>query len=249
MKNPILILALLTTFTACQNSKKADKETEITKATDMKTTESEQSWTSLFDGKSFDGWHLYLKEGVSPEWHIEDGTMVFRPTPESARGNNIVTDKVYTDFVLSLEWKISEGGNSGLFWGVQEDPKYPEAYETGAEIQLLDDERHPDAKNGTTHKAGALYDMIAAPEGLVKPAGEWNLYVLEINHKVNLGKLSINGKEAISFPLQGEEWDVMVAQSKFRDWPAFAKIKSGKIGLQDHGNEVAFRNLKIREMN
>ncbi|PKP44710.1 MAG: DUF1080 domain-containing protein [Bacteroidetes bacterium HGW-Bacteroidetes-13] len=248
MKKPILMLTLLMAFTACQNTKKADKETEITATTDMKTNEEAQ-WTPLFDGKSFDGWHLYLKEGVSPEWHVEDGAMVFRPTPESTRGNNIVTDKVYTDFVLSLEWKISEGGNSGLFWGVKEDPKYPEAYETGAEIQLLDDERHPDAKNGTTHKAGALYDMIAAPEGLVKPAGEWNLYVLEINHKANLGKLSINGKDAISFPLQGEAWDAMVAKSKFKDWPAFAKIKSGKIGLQDHGNEVAFRNLKIRALN
>lgn len=248
MKKPILMLTLLMAFTACQNTKKADKETEIKVTTDMKTNEEAQ-WTPLFDGKSFDGWHLYLKEGVSPEWHVEDGAMVFRPTPESSRGNNIVTDKVYTDFVLSLEWKISEGGNSGLFWGVQEDPKFPEAYETGAEIQLLDDERHPDAKNGTTHKAGALYDMIAAPEGLVKPAGEWNLYVLEINHKANLGKLSINGKDAISFPLQGEAWDAMVAKSKFKDWPAFAKIKSGKIGLQDHGNEVAFKNLKIRVLN
>lgn len=246
MKTPILILALLMTFTACQNTKKADKETEITV---MITAENNQEWTPLFDGKSFDGWHVYLKGGISPEWHIEDGAMVFRPTPESTRGNNIVTDKEYTDFVLSLEWKISEGGNSGLFWGVQEDSKYPEAYETGAEIQILDDERHPDAKNGTTHKAGALYDLIAAPEGLVKPAGAWNLYVLEINHEANLGKLSINGKEAISFPLQGEQWDAMIAKSKFKDWPAFAKIKSGKIGLQDHGNEVAFRNLKIKELN
>jgi hypothetical protein len=234
-------------FTACQDHKKSNKPTEISETTTMQTNEEAQ-WTTLFDGKSFDGWHLYLKEGVSPEWQIEDGVMVFNPTPESKRGNNLITDKAYTNFVISLEWKISEGGNSGLFWGVQETAEFPEAYETGAEIQILDDERHPDAKNGTTHKAGALYDMIAAPSGLVKPAGEWNLYELEIDHNKNLGKLSINGQHAISFPLHGEAWEKMVAASKFASWRAFAKTATGKIGLQDHGDKVWFRNIKIKEL-
>ena len=188
-----------------------------------------------------------------PEWTIEDGAMVFTP-PEGSKigdgsGKNIITKGEYTDFVLSLEWKIVEGGNSGIFWSVFEDSKLSEAYQTGPEIQVLDNAKHPDSfVPGGTHKAGSLYDMIACPEELIKPAGEWNLCVLEINHKTNIGKVSMNGKEAITFPVEGEAWNSMVENSKFKGWEGFGTHQTGHIGLQDHGFQVSFRNIKIKEL-
>lgn len=236
-------------FLSCKNAQENPTEETPLKTETMKNETPQQNWEVLFDGTSFAGWHEYLSDSVTTVWQIEDGAMVFTPPAErQGRASNLVTDQNFTNFVLSLEWKISEGGNSGLFWGVQEETDYPQPYETGAEIQILDDERHPDAKNGITHKAGSLYDMIAAPTGLVKPAGEWNHYELEVNHTANLAKLSINGQHALSFPLQGEAWDKMVANSKFATWPAFAKISNGKIGLQDHGDKVWFRNIKIKRL-
>lgn len=249
MKTLSLICISLCLFVSCKNtSEKQTDETNL-KSITMKTENAQQDWEILFDGTSFNGWHEYLSDSISDAWKIEDKAMVFTPPAErKGRALNIVTDQSFTNFVLSLEWKISEGGNSGLFWGVQESTDYPQPYETGAEIQILDDDRHPDAKNGTTHKAGSLYDMIAAPSGLVKPAGEWNHYELEVNHSTNLAKLSINGQHALSFPLHGEAWDQMVANSKFATWPAFAKAATGKIGLQDHGDKVWFRNIKIKRL-
>jgi hypothetical protein len=193
---------------------------------------------------------LYNGGEIGEPWKLEDGAMVYYPPQERKKGEvyDIVTDKDYTNFVLSLEWKISEGGNSGIFYGVFEDEKYRAPYATGPEIQVLDDERHPDAKNGTTHQAGALYDMIAPSEKAVKPAGEWNTVELTINHKTNEGSVILNGKKIVEFPVHGPEWDEMVSNSKFNGWEGFGAYKSGKIGLQDHGDVVAYRNIKIKEL-
>lgn len=245
MKSLSLILLFMGVFIGCKNQSSSPQEQPSAKSETMENVN--ENWENLFDGTSFSGWHEYLSDGISDAWQIEDGAMVFTPPAErNGKAFNIVTDRSFTNFVLSIEWKISEGGNSGLFWGVQELPDYPQPYETGAEIQILDDERHPDANNGTTHKAGSLYDMIAAPSGLVNPAGQWNHYELEVNHTANLAKLSINGQHALSFPLHGDAWNQMVADSKFATWPGFAKAATGKIGLQDHGDKVWFRNIKIK---
>lgn len=237
---------LTITFSSC---KQKANQTELTEpqAMNMDNVKPESEWVSLFDGTNFENWRGYLNEGMYPEWTIEDDAMVF--TPSGKGGRNIITKNTYTDFVLSLEWKISEGGNSGFFWGVFEDPKFSEAYQTGPEIQVLDNEKHPDSfVPGGTHKAGSLYDMIACDPELINPAGEWNLCVLEINHKTNQGKVSMNGKEAFTFPIQGEAWDAMVANSKFKGWEGFGAHHTGHIGLQDHGNKVWFRNIKIKEL-
>ena len=141
--------------------------------------------------------------------------------------------------MLSLEWKIAEGGNSGIFWGVYEDPKFSEAYQTGPEIQVLDDERHPDAKQGNgTHVSGSLYDMIGPSEKVVNPAGEWNLCEISINHNTNQGSVNLNGVNIVNFPVHGEGWDALVANSKFKDWEGFGAYPTGHIGLQDHGDKV-----------
>jgi hypothetical protein len=237
---------LTITFSSCKQNAKQAEQTEP-QAMNMDSVKPESDWMYLFDGTNFDNWRGYLSEGMYPEWTIEDGAMVF--TPSGKGGRNIITKNTYTDFELSLEWKISEGGNSGFFWGVYEDPKYKEAYQTGPEIQVLDNERHPDAlANPKYHQAGALYDLVQPMHDVCKPAGEWNLCVLKVNHKTNEGSVTLNGTVIVTFPVQGEAWDAMVQNSKFKGWEGFGKHHTGHIGLQDHGDKVWFRNIKIKEL-
>lgn len=247
MKKILLISLITLTIFSCKDKEKemeADNSMELKKEN---VTENMQEWTVLFDGSSFDQWRGYLQEGMHPEWSIEDGAMAFTPGPKG--GKNIITKEKYTNFILSLEWKISEGGNSGIFWGVHEDPKFPEAYQTGPEIQVLDNINHPDAKvAGGTHTAGSLYDMIAPPSDVTNPVGEWNVCVIEVNHKTNVGKVSLNGTQLFTFPVHGTEWDAMVAKSKFADWEGFGAYQTGHIGLQDHSDKVWYRNIKIKKL-
>ena len=127
-------------------------------------------------------------------------------------------------------------------------PSLKQPYETGPEIQVLDNDKHPDAKNGTSHQAGALYDMVSPNKDVTKPIGEWNTCVIMVNHKTNKGSVMLNGEIMVEFPVNDPEWGVMVAKSKFADWEHFGKYTTGKIGVQDHGDGVAFRNIKIREL-
>lgn len=205
-------------------------------------------WESLFDGKTLTGWHTYKKAGqpVSENWKAEDGAIHFT----GGRGaGDLLTDKEYGNFELEMEWKISEGGNSGIIYHVSEDPKYNATYFTGPEVQVLDDERHPDAKAGVSgnHKAGSLYDMLPPADlNAVKPAGQWNkVRIVIANGK---GEHYLNGKKVVEYPTSGPEWDKMVAASKFKAWDGFGKYATGRIALQDHGNEVWFRNIRIREL-
>jgi hypothetical protein len=177
--------------------------------------------------------------------------MVFDPSKqiEKKQNHDLVTDKEYTNFELSLEWNIAEGGNSGIFWGVKEGKQYGKPYTTGPEIQVLDNERHPDAlANPKFHQAGALYDMVQPSQDVCKAAGEWNDVLLSIDYNTNKGSVTLNGVEIVTFPVSGEKWDALIANSKFSDWDHFAKFKTGKIGLQDHGDMVSYRNIKIREL-
>jgi len=240
----ILFLAILAiTIASCKQVKKESNEA----APELSEVNKESEWISLFDGTSFDKWRGYLTDSMYPEWSIEDGAMVF--TPSENGGKNIITKDTFTNFELSLEWKISEGGNSGIFWGVFEDPKYSEAYQTGPEIQVLDNERHPDAlANPKFHQAGALYDMVQPAHDVCKPAGEWNVCVLKVNHETNEGSVTLNGTEIVSFPVHGEQWDNMVENSKFKGWDGFGKHQTGHIGLQDHGDKVSFKNIKIKKL-
>lgn len=231
---------------ACKQDKKETSETASEPQVETETQEA-SDWITLFDGTNYDQWRGYLTDTIYPEWTIEDGAMAFVPGKEG--GKNIITKDVFTDFELSLEWKISEGGNSGIFWSVNEDQKFKEAYQTGPEIQVLDNERHPDAKaNPKFHQAGALYDMVQPEHDVAKPAGEWNLCVLKINHKTNQGSVTLNGTEIVTFQVHGKEWDAMVAKSKFKGWEGFGMHHTGHIGLQDHGDKVWFRNIKIKEL-
>lgn len=244
MKNPVLFLIFAIIISGCKQAKVSNKSATIK---NEKQTKVDAKWVSLFDGKSFEHWRGYLQDDMPTAWSIEDGAMVFNP--EENHGNNIITKMKFTNFILSMEWKISEGGNSGIFWGVNEDNKFPEAYQTGPEIQILDNERHPDAKvKPNTHQSGALYDMVQPMYNVCKPAGEWNSCTLEINHVSNQGKVTLNGTLIVEFPVNGEGWNNLVADSKFKDWEGFGKYQTGYIGLQDHGHKVWFRAIKIKEL-
>ncbi len=202
-------------------------------------------WVTLFDGKNLDGWHSWKESTVLPQWKIEDGAVVLA----EKGAKDLVTDKEYGDFILELEWKISEGGNSGIIFHVLEEPKYGAPYSTGPEIQILDDERHSDSKAGKNgnHKAGSLYDLIPASDfTVVKPAGQWNKAKIVI--KKGKGESWLNGKKIVSFPTVGPEWEKLVADSKFKKWDGFGVPQKGKIALQDHGNKVSFRNIRIKEL-
>lgn len=211
-------------------------------------TSKKPKWVTIFNGKDYTGWHNYNKTGaVADTWKIEDGAMVLT----DKGGGDLVSDKEYGDFELELDWKISEGGNSGVMWGVIEDKKYCCPYSTGPEMQVLDDERHADAKAGKmgNHKSGSLYDMIPPSSfEAVKPAGQWNTAKMRIDHKANKGTFWLNGKQTVQFDLTGPNWDSMVANSKFKTWEGFGKFAKGKIALQDHGNKVWFKNIRVKEL-
>jgi hypothetical protein len=246
MRTTIFLLLVVLAFSCKEKTKHTEEVSQQTKAQDV----IKNDWIVLFDGTSFDGWHFYGGETIGAPWKLEEGAMVFYPPSERPEGAsyNIVTDQEFKSFELSLEWRISKNGNSGIFWGIFEDEKFGQPYETGPEIQVLDNMGHPDAKNGTDRQAGALYDMVSPSEDVTKPAGEWNTVVITINHETNNGSVVQNGTKIVEFPANGEGWDALVANSKFATWEGFGNYPTGKIGLQDHGDIVAYRNIKIKKL-
>lgn len=248
MRNIIGIIIFLGVLIACKKTENKKKENANVQNIDLLgEANNEGDWTILFDGSSLDQWRGYLSDGMYPEWTIQDSLMVFTPGKEG--GKNIITKDKYTNFILSLEWNISEAGNSGIFWGVHEDEKFSEAYMTGPEIQILDNAKHPDSFVGNgIHKAGSLYDLIGYSEEDVNPAGQWNLCVIKVDQDNNKAEVTLNEKSTISFPLHGTEWQKMVSNSKFKDWEGFGKFREGHIGLQDHSDQVSFRNIKIKKL-
>ncbi len=207
-------------------------------------------WIKLFDGKTLTNWHIYNKAGqpISDKWTVKDGVINYAGKAQGEKhGDDLISDKEYENFELELEWKASEGANSGVFYGIFEDKKYGVPYLTAPEIQVLDNDRHPDAKAGKdgNHKAGSLYDMIPSAS-VTKPAGVWNT----VRIIKNKGEISVfqNGTLSVKYKSEGPEWDAMVANSKFKGWGGFGKYSKGKIGLQDHGDAVSFRKIRIREL-
>ena len=208
-------------------------------------------WQALFNGEDLNGWHIYGKTGSDYNgWIVQDGVLLYDPalrtSPESA---NLTTDKKFKNFELSLDWMITENGNSGLFWAVVESVEYEHPYQTGPEIQILDDEwTEYIAERGNINRAGSLYNLLAPSKVVSKPSGRWNSYLLHIDHKANQGWLDFNGERVLDFPVHGSEWQALIDGSGFKDWAGFGQAQKGKITLQDHGGKVAFRNIKIREL-
>ncbi len=201
-------------------------------------------WKKLFDGKTTSGWHSYGKTAVNDRWKIADGALYVDPSVKE--GGDIVTNDAYENFDLKLEWKISPKGNSGIIFYVQDEPeKYHATYETGPEVQVLDNDGHPDGKI-TKHRAGDLYDLVKSSSEPVKAVGEWN-HVEIISNKGEL-KIFMNGTNVVTTTMWDDNWKQLVAGSKFKDMSGFGRFKSGKIALQDHGNAVWYRNIQIKKL-
>lgn len=191
------------------------------------------------------GWHTYNKSTVGSGWREENGVIHLDPKLKNNDGGDLVTDKEYTNFQLKLEWKVAPNSNSGILLYVHEDPKYSQTYSTGLEMQVLDNEGHPDGKI-TKHRAGDLYDLVKSSSEPVKPVGEWNkVEVTSKNGKLNF---KLNGVNIVSTTLWDENFKNLVEGSKFKGWEGFATYKTGRIALQDHGDEVWFRNISIKEL-
>jgi hypothetical protein len=212
---------------------------------ELTDAEKGEGWQLLFDGKSKAGWHGYL-QGNDSAWKVSDSALFLEVTPNEKRtGVDIVTDNEYENFHLKVDWKISEGGNSGIMFGVKESQEFKNTYFTGPEMQVLDNEKHSDAKINK-HRAGDLYDLVSSSVETVKPVGEWN--TAEIIIKDSTLELKLNGPTVVKTKLWDENWKKLVMGSKFVSWPAFGTFKSGRIALQDHGDKVWFRNIKIRKL-
>jgi hypothetical protein len=212
---------------------------------------TDQQWADLFNGKDLEGWHIYHKGKENFNgWKVTDGVLVFDPAERTEAWNaDLVTDRQYTSFELELEWMISEEGNSGVFWGVVEEDQYEHTYDTGPEIQVLDDNWTAYVEErGDIQRAGSIFNVMAPSKIVSKPAGEWNHYRIHIDHAQNIGFVVFNGVEILRFPVNGSEWEALIADSGFKDSPVFGKARTGHIALQDHGGQVAFRNVRIREL-
>jgi len=210
----------------------------------------DKGWTKIFDGKTTKGWHKYGGGKVGSAWKIKNGELYLdtltRADWKIKEGGDIVTDKEYENFHLKYDWKISKNGNSGVMFYVNEDTtKYKASYETGPEMQVLDNEGHPDGKI-FKHHAGDLYDLIPASPVTVKPVGEWN-HAEIISNKGSL-TFKLNGTAVVQTTMWDQKWKEMIANSKFKQWPGFGTFKKGKICIQDHGNMVWYRNLMVKEL-
>ncbi len=207
---------------------------------------SQNNWIKLFDGKDFSGWHTYGEKKVNAAWNIQDG-IIHRDPAHKDVGGDIITNEEFKNFDLKLQWKISPKGNSGIIFYVHEDTtKFKQTWNTGLEMQVLDNEGHPDGKIHK-HRAGDLYDLIACSKETVKPVGEWN----QVEIIANNGKLDLylNGTNVVSTMLWDDNWKKLVAGSKFKDMPGFGTFTKGHIALQDHdGDEVWFRNIMIKKL-
>jgi hypothetical protein len=212
-------------------------------------TKEQGEWTPIFDGKTFAGWSKYGGGAVGKAWKIENGELYLDAANkagwQTGDGGDIVTAEEFENFHFKYEWKIAKNGNSGVIFLVHESPEYQYPWQTGPEMQVLDNAGHPDAKI-ISHRAGDLYDLIVSSQETVKPAGEWN----QAEIRINKGKLDffLNGVNIVSTQLFTPEWEALIAKSKFKSMPGFGKYKKGKISLQDHGDVVHYRNLMIKKL-
>ena len=202
-------------------------------------------WVTLFDGASLDGWRGYNRDDIPAAWAIQGDLLTFTPGGD---GGDIVTDETYEDFELELEWRVGACGNSGIFYHAEESPELRATWQTALEMQILDDSCHADAQY-PSHRAGALYDLYVPTTETASPAGEWT----SVRIVVEDGEIEHwqNGERVVSARVGSPDWRARVAASKFRDgakFPAYGTRTSGHIGLQDHGDPVAFRNLRIRRL-
>ena len=203
----------------------------------LTAAEQKAGWRLLFDGKTTAGWRGYRSTAVPSGWHVVSGELT-----RVEKSSDIITTEQFRNFELSVDWKLTApGGNSGIFYRAALGSD--EIYFSAPEMQILDDDVHPDGKSQLT-SAGAAYGLYPAPRGAVKPVGQWNTarILVDGDHVVHW----LNGVKMADYVLGSPDWQARVSNSKFAKWPEYGKAKQGYIGLQEHDNPVAFRNIKIK---
>lgn len=208
----------------------------------LSADEKAAGWQLLFNGETTHGWRSFGRPDLSAHWYVEDGTLTFTP----GKAGDIITNTVFSSFILSVDWKISEGGNSGIFFNVTED--LPDAYMTGPEYQLLDNRNRDEPP---LEQAAAAYDLYEPTSDESEPAGRWNTSKIVV--KGDLVEHWLNGVKVVSYDMGSADFKQRVAESKFSPigpdadvMKHFAKARKGHIALQDHGDKIAFRNIKIK---
>jgi len=234
----LLLFGMATGCRQAQNVQQTGMEEDRTGWNTLTAEEAAAGWKLLFDGKTVDAWRGFKQEGLPKGWVADNGTLYFT----GDGGGDIISKEAYESFEMSLDWKISEGGNSGIFFHVIEEGDA--VYSSGPEMQVLDNERHPDARAGLNRTAGANYDLHAPAKDVVHPAGEWNSVRLVVDgpHVEHW----LNGEKIVEYELWSDDWEASVAASKFNEMPLYGRAPSGHLALQDHGNPVWFRNIKVR---
>lgn len=206
-------------------------------------------WKLLFDGKSTDGWRKFKGDKAGTAWKVANGNLYLDNSQKDGwqvvGGGDIITEKSYDNYELKLEWKIEKGGNSGIIYNVVESDQYDYVWQTGPEMQVLDNLRHPDGRI-EVHRSGDLYDLIESKFVTVNEAEEWNQVRLISNN----GKVEhwLNGYKVVEYDMNESTWPEMIKNSKFNEMPDFGKSQQGHISLQDHGDKVWYRNIKIKEL-
>jgi hypothetical protein len=204
----------------------------------LTAAERAEGWQLLFDGQTTQGWRGFRRPDMPTGWRVVDGEL-----QRAGSGGDIITVEQFADFELKLEWKIEKGGNSGVIFRVSEE--WNRTWKTGPEMQVLDDERHRDGLQRIT-SAGSNYALHAAPEGAVHPAETWN-HARIVARGAHVEHW-LNGVKVVEYELWSPEWEELVAASKWDTLPGYGRQRRGHIALQDHGDSVAYRNIKIRPL-
>jgi hypothetical protein len=232
------VAALLALFLIAALGRAAEEPAPNT----LSEKEKADGWKLLFDGKSTRGWHKYKGKEIGDRWKVVDGTLSL-VHKDGKDGGDIVTDDTFDSFELSIEWKVTPGANSGIMYRVEESEDSPGF--TGPEYQILDNAKHPDGRKRET-SAASCYGLYAPSEDVTKQVGEWNLarIVVRGDHVEHW----LNGKKVVEYEFGSDDWNKRVAASKFKEFKKFGLIKKGEIDLQDHGDDVSYRNIKIRAL-
>jgi len=234
-----------------QQAGEGTQTTEAEEETPQEASIEEEGWIVMFNGENTEGWRKYGSESFPEQgWEIEGEALKCIGSGEGeagGAGGDVIYDQKFKDFHLKLEWKISKGGNSGIFYLAREIEGEP-IWKSAPELQILDNERHIDANLGEDGnlQAGSLYDLIPAKPQNAKPAGEWNSTEIMVYQGTVIHKQ--NGEVVVEYHLGTPDWEEMIANSKFADFPEFGKYREGYIGLQDHGNDVWFKDIMIKDL-
>ena len=235
MRNHLLVVAALTVVAA--TAARAQVPNTLT------AEEKAAGFKLLFDGTAATDWRGYRQKTLPSGWTVADGSLALAGGSGEPSSGDIVTRDEYANFELRLEWRIAKDGNSGIMYRVSEEYEAP--YESGPEMQVLDDAGHADGKSRLT-AAGSCFGLYPAPAGIVKPAGEWNdvRIIADAAHVEHW----LNGVKVVEYELWSVDWRARVLASKFKQWPGYGLSRKGHIALQDHGNAVSYRSIRIRKL-